>query len=118
MTENKKKLRNIKQKEEQRKKIHKQTVEKEKTIIDTQINKFIEEAKEIGKNEAKEEIKKLEIETNKQIEEEEKKNEEEQKALEVEYKEKEIKVNEKTDIIIQELIDKINKELEEHRRKK
>ena len=84
---NEKTLALIKEKEKQR---NLQEIERKKNEvkqINTKIDKFIEEAKEIGKKEAKEEIKKIEIQTNEKIKEEEKKNKEEKIALEKDYKE-------------------------------
>ncbi len=111
-------LENIKKKQKKRKIEEQKKVHEEQTKINTKINKFIEEAKQIGKNEAKAEIIKLEKETNEQIKKEEEKIVEDKKALEKEYKEKEVKISEEIENIKKKLIQQIYEALNDYHNKK
>ena len=115
---NKKALELIKEKEEEIRLKEIKRIQNEEKIINNKINKFIEEAKNIGKKQAKEEIAKLEIQTNEKIKEEEKKNNEEKIALEKDYKEKVIKIETETDDKIEQLKKLVEEALKDYHKTK
>ena len=86
----------------------------EKQKIDKKISQFIEEARENGKIEAKEEIKKLEVETVEKIN---KENEEKQKTittLKEDFNQKKDKMEKETNAKIDELTKLVNEALKKH----
>ena len=70
---------------------------KQQEIMDNEINKLIEEAKKNGKEEAKKEIKKLEVENKIKIETEEKQKEDKLKDLQIEYNKKVSEIENETE---------------------
>ncbi len=71
---------------------------KQREIMDNEINKLIEEAKKNGKEEAKKEIKKLEVENKIKIETEEKQKEDKLKDLQIEYNKKVSEIENETEL--------------------
>ena len=105
-------IKNIQNKKKQAKKKQIERFEEQQKIINTKINKVIEEAKEKGKNDAQEEIKKMEVENKKQIEIEEKEKEKKLVDLEKEYEKKVETIENEREDKIKELERLVNEELE------
>ena len=108
------KIEYIKKQQKKNKVKEEEIFETEKLIIDKKISKFIEDARENGKKEAKEEIKKLEVETVAKIN---KENQEKQKAittLKNDYDQKVVEMEKETKSKIDELTKLVNEALKKH----
>ena len=108
------KIEYIKKQQKKNKVKEEEIFETEKLIIDKKISKFIEDARENGKKEAKEEIKKLEVETVEKIN---KENQEKQKAittLKNDYDQKVVEMEKETKSKIDELTKLVNEALKKH----
>ena len=108
------KIKTIKKNKKKKKDEIEQRFITEKLKIDKKISQFIEEARENGKIEAKEEIKKLEVETVEKIN---KENEEKQKTittLKEDFNQKKDKMEKETNAKIDELTKLVNEALKKH----
>ena len=116
--ENEDKISNIKKYQAKHKKKSELIIVEEQKNIDKKINQFIEEAREIGKKEAKEEIKKLEVETVEKINQENEEKEETIVAINKDYNQKVVEMEKKTNDKIDELTKLVYEELAKYNKTK
>ena len=93
-------------------------IAEEQGNIEKKINQFIEEAREIGKEEAKQEIKKLEEETVKKINQENEEKEEAITSINKDYNQKVVEMEKKTNDKIDELTKLVYEELAKYNKTK